>query len=55
MKELLDKLTARGSASLDDAELLTLLFGEGAESKSTEDLARRLLAHYDGSLARLGL
>ncbi len=54
MKELLDKLTARGSASLDDAELLTLLFGEGAESKSTEDLARRLLAHYDGSLARLG-
>lgn len=54
MKQLLDKLTARGPAALDDAELLALLLGEGSEYKPTELLSKRLLEHYNGSLARLG-
>ena len=53
MKQLLDKLTSRGSASLDDTELLTLLLGEGGE-QAARRLAERLLEYYDGALARLG-
>ena len=54
MKQLLDKLTSRGSASLDDTELLTLLLGEGGEQAAARRLAERLLEYYDGALARLG-
>lgn len=54
MKRLLDKLAARGPAALDDAELLALLLGEGSEYKPAEMLSKRLLEHYNGSLARLG-
>ena len=54
MKQLLDKLTSRGPASLDDTELLTLLLGEGLEQASTRQLAERLLEYYGGSLVRLG-
>ena len=53
MKQLLDKLTSRGSASLDDTELLTLLLGEGGEQAAARRLAERLLEYYDGALARL--
>ena len=48
MKQLLDKLTSRGSASLDDTELLTLLLGEGGEQAAARRLAERLLEYYDG-------
>lgn len=54
MKRLLDKLAARGPAALDDAELLALLLDEGSEYKPAEMLSKRLLEHYNGSLARLG-
>ena len=59
MKQLLDKLTSRGSASLDDTELLTLLLGEGGEQAAARRLAERLLVmrlleYSDGALARLG-
>ena len=54
MKQLLDKLTSRGSASLDDTELLMLLLGEGGEQAAARRLAERLLEYYDGALARLG-
>lgn len=54
MKQLLDKLAARGPASLDDTELLTLLLGDGADRTSAFTLSERLLEHYGGSLARLG-
>ena len=54
MKQLLDKLTSRGSASLDDTELLTLLLGEGGEQAAARRLAERLLEYYDGALARRG-
>jgi len=37
MKQLLDKLTSRGSASLDDTELLMLLLGEGGEQAAGAD------------------
>ena len=43
MKQLLDKLTSRGSASLDDTELVTLLLGEGGEQAAARRLAERLL------------
>ena len=45
MKQLLDKLTSRGSASLDDTELLTLLLGEGGEQAAARRLAERLLEY----------
>lgn len=54
MKQLLDKLAARGPASLDDTELLTLLLGDGTDRTSAFTLSERLLEHYGGSLARLG-
>lgn len=54
MKQLLDKLAARGPASLDDTELLTLLLDDGTDRTSAFTLSERLLEHYGGSLARLG-
>lgn len=54
MKQLLDKLVSRGPASLDDAELLTLLLSEGADPAAARRLSEQLLAYYGGSLARMG-
>ena len=46
MKQIAEKLAARGAAALTDAELLALLVGDRA-------LADALLASQSGSLARL--
>lgn len=43
MKQLLDKLTSRGSASLDDTELLTLLLGEGGEQAAARPTGRTVV------------
>ena len=47
MKQITDKMTARGVEALDDAELLTLLTGDG-------QLSGALLDACGGQLARLG-
>ena len=46
MKNIHDKMAARGVEALDDAELLTLLTEDG-------QAARALLEAYDGSPARI--
>ena len=46
MKNIHDKMAARGADALDDAELLTLLTEDG-------QTARALLEAYDGSPARI--
>ncbi|PXX77964.1 RadC family protein [Rivihabitans pingtungensis] len=48
-----EKLLARGAASLSDAELLAIFLRTGIRGKSAVDLARELLAHFDGSLSHL--
>lgn len=47
MKNISDKLTARGAVALDDAEVVALLVED-------EELAEKLLAEYGGALARIG-
>ena len=43
-----EKLLARGAAALSDAELLAIFLRVGVPGKSAVDLARDLLAHFDG-------
>ncbi len=43
-----EKLLARGSAALSDAELLALFLGSGLRGKNAVELARDLLTHHDG-------
>jgi len=48
-----ERLVARGAAALSDAELLAIFLRVGIVGKSAVDLARDLLAAFDGSLAQL--
>ncbi|MDD5249174.1 MAG: DNA repair protein RadC [Rhodocyclaceae bacterium] len=48
-----ERLLAHGGGALSDAELLALFLRVGIRGKSAVDLARDLLAHFGGSLARL--
>lgn len=48
-----EKLLQRGAAALSDAELLAIFLRVGVAGKSAVDLARDLLARFDGSLTRL--
>lgn len=48
-----ERLLARGAAALSDAELLAIFLRVGVRGKSAVDLARELLGHFGGSLARL--
>lgn len=43
-----EKLLARGSGALSDAELLALFLGSGGRGQTAVDLARRLLADHGG-------
>ncbi len=44
------KLMARGVEALSDEELLALLLDDGSTSIDIEDIARRVIAHFGGSL-----
>lgn len=48
-----ERLLAHGPQALSDAELLAIFLRVGVKGKSAVDLARDLLAHFGGSLARL--
>jgi DNA repair protein RadC len=48
-----ERMLALGAQALSDAELLAIFLRVGIKGKSAVDLARELLAHVDGSLARL--
>lgn len=48
-----ERLMARGAAALSDAELLAIFLRVGVPGKSAVDLARDLLAQFDGSLTHL--
>jgi len=48
-----ERLLAHGAAALSDAELLAIFLRVGVAGKSAVDLARELLARFDGSLAHL--
>src|SRR2546423_6822150 len=48
-----EKLLARGVAALSDAELVAVLLRSGVRGKSAVDLARDLLARYEGVTAML--
>ncbi|HZV54472.1 MAG TPA: DNA repair protein RadC [Rhodocyclaceae bacterium] len=48
-----ERLLALGSQALSDSELLAIFLRVGIRGKSAVDLARDLLAQFDGSLARL--
>jgi DNA repair protein RadC len=48
-----ERLLAHGPAALSDAELLAIYLRVGVRGKSAVDLARDLLRHFDGQIARL--
>ena len=48
-----ERLARQGAAALSDAELLAIFLRVGVRGKSAVDLARELLASFDGNLARL--
>jgi DNA repair protein RadC len=48
-----ERLMRQGAAALSDAELLAIFLRVGMRGKSAVDLARDLLAAFDGDLARL--
>ncbi len=48
-----ERLMRQGAAALSDAELLAIFLRVGMRGKSAVDLARELLAAFDGDLARL--
>jgi DNA repair protein RadC len=48
-----ERLALQGAAALSDAELLSIFLRVGVRGKSAVDLARELLASFDGDLARL--
>jgi DNA repair protein RadC len=49
-----ERLAHKGAAALSDAELLAIFLRVGIRGKSAVDLARDLLASFDGDLATLG-
>ncbi len=48
-----ERLLAKGAAALSDAELLAIFLRVGIRGKSAVDLARDLLAQFNGELAEL--
>ena len=54
VRDLTDKLTARGAEALEDGELLALLLGDGVAGEPMEQLAGRLLDAFGGRLSDLG-
>ena len=48
-----ERLALQGAAALSDAELLAIFLRVGMSGKSAVDLARELLARFDGDLAGL--
>ena len=48
-----ERLAVQGAAALSDAELLAIFLRVGMRGKSAVDLARELLARFDGDLAGL--
>jgi DNA repair protein RadC len=48
-----ERLLAKGAEALTDAELVAVLLRSGVRGKSAVDLARELLARYDGVTAML--
>jgi len=48
-----ERLARQGAAALSDAELLAIFLRVGVRGKSAVDLARELLASFDGDLASL--
>ena len=48
-----ERLAKQGAAALSDAELLAIFLRVGVRGKSAVDLARELLASFDGDLATL--
>ena len=48
-----ERLLAHGPQALSDAELLAIFLRVGVKGKSAVDLARDLLTHFGGSLAKL--
>jgi len=48
-----ERLLNQGAAALSDAELLAIFLRSGVRGKSAVDLARELLAAFDGNLAKL--
>src|ERR1700753_1193233 len=50
-----EKLLARGSGALSDAQLLAILLGTGQRGQTAVDLGRELLARADGLKALLDL
>jgi DNA repair protein RadC len=48
-----ERLLRQGAAALSDAELLAIFLRVGVPGKSAVDLARELLARFDGDLGRL--
>ncbi len=48
-----ERLVLQGAAALSDAELLAIFLRVGVRGKSAVDLARELLTHFDGDLAKL--
>ncbi|MDD5174870.1 MAG: DNA repair protein RadC [Sterolibacterium sp.] len=48
-----ERLLKFGPAALSDAELLAIFLRVGVRGKSAVDLARDLLAHFEGNLTRL--
>lgn len=49
-----EKMLAKGSNSLSDAELLAIFIASGNRDESAVELARRILQHCDNNLNRLG-
>lgn len=49
-----ERLALQGAAALSDAELLAIFLRVGVRGKSAVDLARELLACFNGDLAALG-
>jgi len=48
-----ERLWQQGAAALSDAELLAIFLRVGVSGQSAVDLARQLLLHFEGNLARL--
>ena len=48
-----ERLLQQGAAALSDAELLAIFLRVGIKGKSAVDLARELIARFDGDLSRL--
>lgn len=48
-----EKFSQKGKETLSDAELLAIFINSGTKQKSAIDIARQILAYYDGDLERI--